>query len=988
MAAFLESVSVAHFDMTLGAQIGATHPIDAPPPAVAYRQVPDVCFPDGAHGFDGGCAFVTLRPTSEASDPTSIRFGLVSYAGRADKERQRGFRVSALLLVMTRPLFCSLRTLMQQLIDRFVQGLENPPKAEAEFLAGIFDTLTVALAAVEMKDVVVGRIPEDAVRDDFVQLVPSIMDPDSGGTPESGPPSSAAQTHPILEAGAEAILPLEVAGDAPLTDGTEETPESRPDDRDVPPAGGTHPGPTPSDATGTISLSCTQPFILMGQSHSLFIPSSSGTSIGFGASLGLLLTIFGEDLIAVWHALLARRSVLFVGRASSAVGECCLACQHLIHPIPLLPSDLHPYVTLKAAEDLHPTEFWIAGATNPWFDFRTANKPFAQLVCCVGDGVMQDQGPGPGPEDRRFMRYVLENYPTNRGEAWLRKMFVLHTTRALFDLHREIPERVREFSSLLQSFPALPASRDLRRDLRADNKAENQVHRRYQQLSQSFDALFAACAYILDALRPLAGASGPTESELYGASAALFGSYCAAFGRSPTGVGAALLRGLRSVLGATVTAVKAADTAAKGAPPASLRAPKLFPPGNPLLPLDSQTEGTDLTVWAEPSSLDAFIQLQYLHNRQTRVKVAVRLRGCLESLVDALADVGNPALQNPSHRAFHDRFDVPEYNIYAIPHEVVMATCLCAFLISREKPNELANTEEPAAIGWMPTQGRLFITKHYLCLQTGMLSRVTGALIQVGDSVLPFQEILSLAPYTALRVLPNALAITLTHGRKIFIGPTQPVAKLLPLLSFLHYQQLRVVASATPDALRLTNDHGHVAPHGVHTRANTLTRETTWEHQRSYPVLGWSTRLLPTDRYGWSDASGCHRRRREDVTLPDDRWEWIDDWHLGLDPPTRWEYAIDFRTNDWHTEPSSVHMVRRRLWCRSRRLRAEFQDRLPNPTPRQIPIAAAAAPAAFPLLDTNGPEDALAADPMEPPPPHEGTLPGQLVPDADGFVTL
>jgi len=45
--------------------------------------------------------------------------------------------------------------------------------------------------------------------------------------------------------------------------------------------------------------------------------------------------------------------------------------------------------------------------------------------------------------------------------------------------HSQSPPPPRSPGPLLQSLPALPASRDLRRDLRADNKAENQVHRRY-----------------------------------------------------------------------------------------------------------------------------------------------------------------------------------------------------------------------------------------------------------------------------------------------------------------------------------------------------------------------------------------------------------------------------------------------------------------------------------------------------------------------------
>jgi hypothetical protein len=47
-------------------------------------------------------------------------------------------------------------------------------------------------------------------------------------------------------------------------------------------------------------------------------------------------------------------------------------------------------------------------------------------------------------------------------------------------------------------------------------------------------------------------------------------------------------------------------------------------------------------------------------------------------------------------------------------------------------------------------------------------------------------------------------------------------------------------------------------------------------------VLGWSDRLLPTDRPPWSDYNGTAAKSMEEVALPDDKrhWDWVDEWHV------------------------------------------------------------------------------------------------------------
>ena len=52
--------------------------------------------------------------------------------------------------------------------------------------------------------------------------------------------------------------------------------------------------------------------------------------------------------------------------------------------------------------------------------------------------------------------------------------------------------------------------------------------------------------------------------------------------------------------------------------------------------------------------------------------------------------------------------------------------------------------------------------------------------------------------------------------------------------------------------------------------------------QRYFLVLGWSDRLLPTDRPPWSDYSGAAGKTTDEVSLPDDKrhWCWVDEWHV------------------------------------------------------------------------------------------------------------
>ncbi|XP_004840529.1 tectonin beta-propeller repeat-containing protein 1 isoform X1 [Heterocephalus glaber] len=104
-------------------------------------------------------------------------------------------------------------------------------------------------------------------------------------------------------------------------------------------------------------------------------------------------------------------------------------------------------------------------------------------------------------------------------------------------------------------------------------------------------------------------------------------------------------------------------------------------------------------------------------------------------------------------------------------------------------------------------------------------------------------------------------------------------------------------------------------------------REETYENQRWNPMGGFCEKLLPSDRWPWSDVSGLQHRLLDGVALPSPHWEWESDWYVdenfGGEPTEKggWTYAIDFpatytRDKKWNS------CVRRRKWIRYRRYKS------------------------------------------------------------------
>ena len=94
----------------------------------------------------------------------------------------------------------------------------------------------------------------------------------------------------------------------------------------------------------------------------------------------------------------------------------------------------------------------------------------------------------------------------------------------------------------------------------------------------------------------------------------------------------------------------------------------------------------------------------------------------------------------------------------------------------------------------------------------------------------------------------------------------------------------------------------------------------SYENQRWYPVCGWRGRLLPTDRYHYSDVTGKKECRRDKWPLPSG-YVWQTEWTVrveeGKTDKDGWLYALDFPASNWARSQSKGDFVRRRLWMRT-----------------------------------------------------------------------
>ncbi|KRT79435.1 hypothetical protein AMK59_7119, partial [Oryctes borbonicus] len=93
---------------------------------------------------------------------------------------------------------------------------------------------------------------------------------------------------------------------------------------------------------------------------------------------------------------------------------------------------------------------------------------------------------------------------------------------------------------------------------------------------------------------------------------------------------------------------------------------------------------------------------------------------------------------------------------------------------------------------------------------------------------------------------------------------------------------------------------------------------------RWIPIEGFSSRLLPTDRFHFSSVDGTVDRQIDKIRLPSMAWQWEGDWQLDLTLDGQpldhngWSYAVDFPAQ-YYAKKQWKSCVRRRLWVRYRK---------------------------------------------------------------------
>ncbi|KAM9471956.1 tectonin beta-propeller repeat-containing protein 1 isoform 1-T3 [Salvelinus alpinus] len=110
-----------------------------------------------------------------------------------------------------------------------------------------------------------------------------------------------------------------------------------------------------------------------------------------------------------------------------------------------------------------------------------------------------------------------------------------------------------------------------------------------------------------------------------------------------------------------------------------------------------------------------------------------------------------------------------------------------------------------------------------------------------------------------------------------------------------------------------------------------------FENQRWNPMTGYTDKLLPTDRFPWSDDNGFTECTKSTTHPPSPQWSWVTEWAVdfafsGGTDKEGWQYAADFPVT-FHGNKSLKDFVRRRRWVRKCKitLTAPWQEVPPIP---------------------------------------------------------
>ncbi|KAF5287072.1 hypothetical protein FQA39_LY16057 [Lamprigera yunnana] len=171
--------------------------------------------------------------------------------------------------------------------------------------------------------------------------------------------------------------------------------------------------------------------------------------------------------------------------------------------------------------------------------------------------------------------------------------------------------------------------------------------------------------------------------------------------------------------------------------------------------------------------------------------------------------------------------------------------------------------------------------------------------------------------------MPSSLLFSINNeGRVHTLSTSGTVWRELPYVG----QEFKKLSAIPHFLWALGGDHQvYVYVHGLDIPIRI--REESYENERWIPIEGFTSRLLPTDRYHFSSADGSVDRSTDKIRLPSMAWQWEGDWQLELSLAGQpldhngWTYAVDFPAQ-FSPKKQWSSCVRRRLWVRSRRYSA------------------------------------------------------------------
>eukprot|EP01065_Artemidia_motanka_P032673 TRINITY_DN39669_c0_g1_i1.p1 TRINITY_DN39669_c0_g1~~TRINITY_DN39669_c0_g1_i1.p1 ORF type:complete len:1317 (+),score=443.29 TRINITY_DN39669_c0_g1_i1:67-3951(+) len=599
-------------------------------------------------------------------------------------------------------------------------------------------------------------------------------------------------------------------------------------------------------------------------------PAGLRAAMGHGCDLRWFFSTFRLGVASIYAALLNRETVCFVGHGrAQEVGRAVLSCVHLVSPMWPEAGQVVPYFTVSDASKIESLPFCIAGSTNPFYEDVSRNR-WATLICHVKDGTVtptsaKEQARAP-TSLKRLVQHLVQGVQDGRPEAWVRTFMEWHTARLVRDAEDGVHwSDTEQLPPLVSVDPSFPS-----RAAALAEKTERQL------------TVFTKCHEVAAAKLHVHVNWFASVVELLGAAADR---------------------------GELLQREQYAELAN--------------------LPVPECRTLEDTSRWACGSATETALTAQMAFEEGKGRRMIRRLRSRVHRLVDSMNWRNDKALRHDDNRSFSCTFNLPQFQLYNLPYQVVLHSASCSLAL--KVCDELDDTAEP-----LKTTGRLWVSKNYFAFKAGWLSRRKAGKDKAHTvEVIPFDIVRSVlrTPHDC-SIMSDGLRVSLP-GVQLYVGGLHDTFRTAALLQTLVEKQRKVQHTLTEgfvvavpeqhidvdDPLSVTRRM--VIPCGLYLY-DRCVREEVWELQRNYPIVGWSGKLLPTDPPGFCDWSGHRERRFDSFTLPPG-WRWLGEWAVEGVPSCggaagSWEYSSDFKKGGWKDEGKrgKLDICRRRCWTRDR----------------------------------------------------------------------